>query len=83
MKEGKKYEIKWNDTYGRKGWWTTEEIDENTPDAYLQESVGHLVKKTKHWLVIATHRNKNREFSEWGDINWIPVGTIIKIRELK
>ena len=83
MKEGKYYKIKWNDTYGRKGWWNTDEIDDKTPEASLQESVGHLVKKTKDWVIIATHRNKNHEFAEWGDINWIPVGTIKEIKEIK
>lgn len=76
---GKIYLFEWNDTYGRQGWFDEQEIANNTPKAHLQRTVGHLIKETDDWYILATQRNQNPEFSEWGAISWIPKGTVKNI----
>lgn len=79
---GVPYFFRWNDTYSNGGWFTTEEITEKTLNE-IHQSVGIFVGETDIWYIIATHHNKNPNYKTWGDINWIPKGCVVNIKELK
>ena len=84
MKQGKKYSVKWVDTFSYQGWWNEGEIKVKAKElsAYL-ETIGIYIGKYYGFVVLAMTKNNNPEFDPWGSIKWIPEGCIKKIKEIK
>jgi hypothetical protein len=81
--KGNYYLFSWLDTYNFNEWHSEKDIDEKTVNGAFQESAGFFVKKYRNWIIIAMHRNTNAPFMEWGDVCWIPKGSILKIKRLR
>ena len=84
MKQGKKYSIKWIDTFSFTQWWDEEEIIDKCKDMqYYQETIGFYVGEWSGFIVMVTIYNKDTNFKSWGHPEWIPKGCIKKIKLLK
>lgn len=76
------YRFEWNDTYSTSGWFADESLDEKTIQGSLMSSVGHFIKEDRGWYLIAAHKNTHPTFKMWGDVNWIPVGCVVKVTKI-
>lgn len=77
--KGKTYKFEWSDTYGNHGWFDEMDIDKNTVSGPSQISIGFFVKERAEWYIIAKHKNIQKTFAPWGDICWIPKGSVKKV----
>jgi len=79
MKQLKRMEIVWRDTSSRKGWADDQDVEEKINEADYVMTLGYLIKKTKHKIILTTGH------SCWGtymDIVAIPKCSIIAMSEL-
>ena len=83
LHKGKKYLIEWNDTYTFGGWHDDEDIDKRTVQNHFQSTIGYYIKQKSNWIIIAMHYNPHEGFNDYGNLCWIPTGSILKINTLK
>ena len=84
MKQGKKYSIKWKDTFSYTGWWRDDEVKNKAKNMqnYI-EDIGFYVGEFYGFTVLAGGLNKEEAFASHSCPIWIPTGCIKKIKELK
>lgn len=75
-----KYELDWVDTIGYEGWHYENEI-EDMVNGYMIKTSGYFVKQMKLFIVIA--QSYQTQTKQYGNVVYIPIGTIIKAKEIK
>ena len=71
--------ITWIDTVSYHGWYNKCDI-EDIISGYKIITNAIFVRKTKLFIVVAKHHNKQSD--EFGDIAFIPKGSIIKMKKI-
>lgn len=84
MKRGKIYKIEWSDTFSYSNWMKEKTIDELSDiNKKSIESIGYFIKEKNGFVIICQELEHNPDFMPFGNVQWIPRGTIKKIKELK
>lgn len=84
LKQGKKYEIVWLDTFSFNGWYSLEDLIKKAKEnGEFQRTVGFYAGESNGFLIFSSHYNSNPDFSMFGHPDWIPEGCVKKITCLK
>ena len=85
FKIGKKYEVRWTDTFSYNGWYSGEEIKKKSEEAqeYIN-STGYFVGEYYGFIILCSQYAPDTILttSPFGHPNWIPKGCIKKIKTL-
>ena len=79
VKQLKLIEVTWRDTSARPGWCDDKDLEEKAYEADYIQTVGYLLKKTKHKVVLTTGHSCWNTYME---ILTIPKCSIVGIIEL-
>lgn len=82
LKIGKKYEIEWIDAIAYHGWYNIEDVEDIVKN-YRVKTIGFFVKKTKLFIILSQSKSYQNQHKQYGNIKYIPIGTIINSKELK
>jgi len=83
LKKYSVYEIFWIDAFSYGGWYDLNEIKEKTKLGSVVKSVGCFIGKIGDFVVICMNLNTDVDFKSYGNVKWIPIGVIKKIKKLK
>lgn len=79
---GKKYSIKWIDTFGQNGWYTEQDLlEECKKNSDSIESIGFFVVENKNFIALSAMTH-NYQKGNYGHPQFIPKGCIKKIKKL-
>lgn len=82
-KVGDKILITFLDAFGRGAWNTLEDVDEGLENHIICEIVGYFIKENKNFIVLSMGIQDNPNSYPFLHLEFIPKGTITKIRKLK
>lgn len=80
--KGHPYSFDWNDVYAQHGWFDDDGVRKETIKGPQQSAVGFFVQEVGDWYVIARQKNEYLSFPPWGDLCWLPKGSVKKIISL-
>lgn len=84
MVKGKRYSVKWIDTFSYPGWWHEKDMEIVAKEnAEYLETIGFYIGEAHGFIALAATKNGMEGVGKWGYPKWIPKGCIKKVRLLR